>query len=390
MASLENTQQILDGAAVIAAGDTLGLNPEQTIAVANANREAVREKIRLRKEDRARRNENMAAAEAFLAEDDANFKAKGGLTPFQRQLARGGNVRVDIDDEGFAFGEDAQVIYDDFGRRIEREPRRPQDDDQSLTRAEKVRNDVLGADFLQPEEVAQQLEGRTVMVGGAPGYTRRVNGKTVRVPGKAPTRAVGGGGARAMQDALDRLEMAKEQYGFAAFGAEGEEMERVYYRLKDQLEGGGKRKDRDEARKAVLADAARRRGDASDGEIADAADRALENVRDERRKRVTEAVVLENGKQVKRKLQGPAQRQVIRRQGMPDKVNLVEPFAFIEQPELRFAPEANKPQPVFNAAKLQQGIVEDMVGRRQRNDIIAVIKRGMAADAKLEEEAAPS
>lgn len=360
MASLEDIQQIRDGAEVLAAGATLGLDPDQTLAIAGNKREQVRENIRRRRADRANREGNRAQAEAYLADNDANFRAKGGLTPFQKQLARGSNVRADIDDEAFAFGEDAQVIYDDDARRVEREERRPQDDYQNYSREEKVRNDVLSKDFLQPGEVAQQREGRARFQAG---------------------------GQRGMADALQRLQMAKDQYGFAAFGAEGAEMERIYNRLRDNLEGGGKRKDRDEARKAVLADAAKRRGDLSDGGISDAADKAVAAVRNERGKRVTGAVVLENGEKVRKPLQGPAQQQIIQEPGMPDRVDLVQPFAYVDAPEVRFAPEAADRQSVFNAVGLQQQIVESMADRRSKNQAGGMEFRELLNDAKVGREA---
>ena len=114
---------------------------------------------------------------------------------------------------------------------------------------------MLGEDFLQPQEIEMQKEGRA-----------------------RPQQGIGG-----MRDALRRLEMAKEQYGFSAFGAEGPEMERLYYRLKDDL-GDGQAVDRDraEAQKAVLVDAKRRRGEVDDREIESAVDQVVRNAREER------------------------------------------------------------------------------------------------------------
>ena len=143
----------------------------------------------------------------------------------------------------------------------------------------------LGKIFYTSGKISEN-EGRAAMVGGQRGYARYSDGKEVKVkvPEKKPVSALpGSGGQRAMRDAFKRLEMAKEQYGFAAFGQEGVEMERIYNRLKDQLEGGGKRKDRDEARKAVLADAQRRRGNFSDEQIIEAADAAVQQALYERR-----------------------------------------------------------------------------------------------------------
>ena len=73
---------------MLAAGATLGLNPEQTIAVANSNREAVKAGIRNRRAERVKREGNRALAEEFLAGEDAKFRAKGGLTPFEKEQRR--------------------------------------------------------------------------------------------------------------------------------------------------------------------------------------------------------------------------------------------------------------------------------------------------------------
>ena len=321
MASLEDIRTLTDGAMVLAAGRTLGMTDDEAISTKRA---AVRRNIERRRADRKAREGNRAAAEAFLAEDDANFNAKGGLTPFERQLALGGKVQVDLDDEAFAFGEDPRVILDDNGRRVEMEPRRPQDDDQNYSREEKVRNDVLGSDFLQSQEVAQQREGR----------------------GRAQA------GLGGMRDALNRLEMAKEQYGFQAFGKEGEEMERLYYALKDDIGDGQQgQRNRAEAQKAVLADAEQRRGNVSDDSIAAAGRQVEANVRDERKRRVEG-------------LQGPAQRQVFKRPGQPVKEALVPPFAYVEKPELRLAARARNPQAVVNPAAVGQRVIEEGIARR--------------------------
>ena len=209
---------------VLAAGKTLGLNYDETIAL---KKQKIEERARKHAQEKQLREGNRAAAEKFLADDDAAFKSKGSLTEFERQLALGSRVEADIDDQGWAFGEDAQWEKDSKGRRIGKEPRRPQDDDQfgayrgggrdPAIREMMVRNDVLGPDFLTPNERSQQNEGR-----------------------RREQTGLGG-----MRDALRRLEMAKEQYGFAAFGAQGPEMERLYYRLKDDL-GDGQQRIRDQ------------------------------------------------------------------------------------------------------------------------------------------------
>ena len=209
------TNELILGAEALAAGRTLGLTDDETLATRRAT---IRRNIERRRADRENREGNRALAEQILAENDASFRAKGQLTEFERQLALGSNVSGDIDDQAWAFGEDAAYEKDLKGIKLEKKPRRPQDDNQSYTREEKVRNDVLGKDFLQSAEQLQQNEGRS-------------------------RQQVGIGG---MRDALNRLEMAKDQYGFAAFGAEGPEMERLYYRLKEDL-GDNQQRIRDQS-----------------------------------------------------------------------------------------------------------------------------------------------
>ena len=93
--SLEDTQQLIDSAAVFAAGDTLGRTRDQTL-------ETLR---RQQRERRRNRNNSSADAEAFLAENDEQYN-----------LTRdSGSV---FDDEAFAFGEDP--YYDANPDRDER------------------------------------------------------------------------------------------------------------------------------------------------------------------------------------------------------------------------------------------------------------------------------
>ena len=330
MASLEDTQLITQGAQLLAAGQTLGLTPDEAMA---ARKATLRREQRQRRAQRGEREGNRAAAEAFLAEDAAKFNAKGGLTPFERQLALGGNVQADIDDVGFAFGEDPQIIVDSKGRRIENDPRRPQDDDQVYSREEKIRNDVLGEDFLQPEEIAMQREGRG-------------------------RKQVGLGG---MRDALNRLQMAKDQYGFQAFGQEGKEMERLYYALKDDVgDGQQNQRNRQEAQKAVVADARRRRGDVSDAAIASAADRVVREAADKRLVRA----------------QGPEERQVIPAgKGEPAKENFVPPFVL------------ESGNQGVNSEDLRKRVDDEMLARRADGMAFGPQRRGLKIDAAVEREA---
>ena len=204
----QTSSDLLNGAIILGAGRTLGFTDDETIEAKRATR---RREQRERRESRGQREGNRAAAEEFLAQDDASFKQKGSMTQSELAALLGSNIGAEIDDEGWAFGEDTGSFANGEGRR-------PQDDDQSYTRDEKVRNDVLGSDFLQEQELAMQNEGRS----------------------RAQT------GLGGMRDALKRLQQAKDTFGFDAFGAEGAEMERLYYRLQDQL-GDGQQKVRMQA-----------------------------------------------------------------------------------------------------------------------------------------------
>ena len=164
MASLESTELLTNGAEILAAGRTLGLTDEEAL---NTKRAALRRRVEARRADRAGREGNRALAEEFLAQDDANFRAKGGPTPFERQLANNSPVAADIDDAAWAFGEDPVWQMDSRGRKIGQEPRRPQDDDQfgiekgnPEVRADKVRFDVIPETNLAKNEIAMQREGR--------------------------------------------------------------------------------------------------------------------------------------------------------------------------------------------------------------------------------------
>jgi len=232
--------QLITGAAVLGAGRTLGFSDDETI---QAKRATQRREQRRRRAQRDEREGNRAAAEAYLAQNDAEFQQKARMTDSELAQVLGSNISSDIDDEGWAFGEDTTSFNRGEGRR-------PQDDDQSYTRAEKVRNDTLPAEFLSANELAEQNEGR----------------------GRAQT------GLGGMRDALARLEMAKEQYGFEAFGAEGKKMEQLYYSLKSEL-GDRQQLDRGRREAALLAstDAERRRGNVSDAAIDDAVARVVRN-----------------------------------------------------------------------------------------------------------------
>ena len=196
--------ELIAGAAVLGAGRTLGFSDDETI---QAKRATQRREQRRRREQRGEREGNRAAAEEFLAQDDAKFQQKARMTESELRSLLNSDVSSNINDEDWAFGED--IEYDPKEMRPKKKRRR-QDDDQTYSREEKIRNLSYGEDYLTDLEVLNQGEGRSREVTGLSG----------------------------MRDALRRLEMAKEQYGFDAFGAEGAEMERLYYRLKEDLGDG--------------------------------------------------------------------------------------------------------------------------------------------------------
>ena len=96
--TLERNQRAIDditvGAHVLAAGKTLGLSPDETIAT---KLQTLRRKQRENRAQRGQREGNRAQAEQFLADNDAAFRAKGKLTAFERELALGSKVSAEIE-----------------------------------------------------------------------------------------------------------------------------------------------------------------------------------------------------------------------------------------------------------------------------------------------------
>jgi hypothetical protein len=187
---------------------------------------------------------------------------------------------------------------------------------------------------IDTEEKVRLKEGRNVLVGGAQGGVRIVNGKRVVTPAKQPVLAkVDGRGG--MLDALQRLEMAKEQFGFEAFGAEGPEMERLYYALKNDLgDGQGVERDRGEAKQAAINDEKQRRMHVGDEAIASAGDRAVAAARMERDSVDKFEDELGREKNIRR------------------------------APITRFAPGVKADLPVLNPAAVGQAAIQEMVARR--------------------------
>ena len=120
----DSNEQLIKGAEVLGAGRTLGLTDDETL---DTKRATLRREQRARRAQRGERAGNEAAAREFLAQDDAKYTFVG---------------KPQEDDE----------YPDPFGEA--------QDDDQSYTREEKVRNDVLPEEFLSENEIREQREGR--------------------------------------------------------------------------------------------------------------------------------------------------------------------------------------------------------------------------------------
>lgn len=219
--TLERTQEIINGAEVLAAGRTLGLSDDETIATKMQTR---RREQRQRRQEREQREDNRSAAEEFLRRDDREFEAKGRY---------GG----EIDDVAFAFGEDPAYMGGE---------RRPQDDEQNYSRAEKIRNDALPDEFYTENESREQAEGRSR-------------------ESPSDTNVKGG-----ISDALNRLREGKDRFGpgYEGFGADTAAMETLDRQLESQLTGKiGKEADRRQAQQAAADDRRVRRGDLTDQEI---------------------------------------------------------------------------------------------------------------------------
>ena len=80
------------------------------------------------KEQRAKEG-NRAAAEAYLAENDAQFQQKARATDSELRALLNSDVSANINDEDWAFGED--IEYDPTEMRPSKKRRR-QDDDQTI------------------------------------------------------------------------------------------------------------------------------------------------------------------------------------------------------------------------------------------------------------------
>ena len=106
------TNEIIVGAEVLGAGRTLGLSDDETIATKRAT---LRRQQRERRAQRGEREGNRAAAEEFLAQQDAAFQTKGGNRRTDQIIE---NVRVD-EDYPDPFGSYTEYIYDDKGFLLE-------------------------------------------------------------------------------------------------------------------------------------------------------------------------------------------------------------------------------------------------------------------------------
>ena len=224
--SLERNQRIIDqlilGAEVTATGISKGLSIDETL-----------EQLGVTKEQYQIRENQIRQAQQIAGD------------PFEPQQLIRQYQNVISDDEPYPdpFGEAEQVIRDDSGRVIER--RRPQDDNQSYDRQEKVRQDVLGEDFLADAEIAQQKDARA---RGRQQQSELKGGRGLQV-------REGAGGNAGAQDALRRLQ-ALEQFGgrgeLLFSPSELAEIERLKGRLVGGDGGrGANAQDRREAQRAA-------------------------------------------------------------------------------------------------------------------------------------------
>ena len=106
------TNELIIGAEVLGAGRTLGLSDDETIATKRAT---LRRQQRDRRAQRGEREGNRAAAEEFLAQQDAIFQSKGGNRRTDQVVE---NVRVE-EDFPDPFGSNTEYIYDDKGFLVE-------------------------------------------------------------------------------------------------------------------------------------------------------------------------------------------------------------------------------------------------------------------------------
>ena len=106
--TLENTQELINGAEVLAAGRTLGMSDDETIALRNQTR---RREQRENRAKRAEREGNREEAEKFLASDEAKFASKGRNRTTDQVIK---NIRVE-EDYPDPFGSYEERYYDDDG-----------------------------------------------------------------------------------------------------------------------------------------------------------------------------------------------------------------------------------------------------------------------------------
>ena len=279
------------GAGVVGAGRTLGLTDDEAIETKKAT---LRRQQRERRAQRGQREGNRAAAEAFLAEEDAKFQQKARAE--LRDLGLGDRAR-EIDDVAFAFGEDPEydmyakdgidLVKQEGKKRRTKEQRfrmkgqdermRPQDDGQNYNIMERAYMGLeADADDINDPDLVRQA-GRYVR--GADGKRKWEEGGRLydspgdvegRIDNANPRQREPGGkeqGYRAVNDAVNRLREA-EQYGYENFGAEGPEMERIAREAGRRAnEANAVRGDREQAQFAAREDRRMRAGDLTETEI---------------------------------------------------------------------------------------------------------------------------
>ena len=199
--SLESNELLSNAASVAAAGETLGLSPDEAFAVRG---QTLREAQRRQRAERNQREGNRAEAEAFLRQDEREFRAKGQL---RRGDTRVSNVRVD-EDYPDPFGGQEQRIYRDDGSL--QEIRDLIEDEQTLNYEERLAKGLEDGTFNNdspelrqerggtvvfnrgtPAEERKWREGRYVTQAGKPGARDRANRPARPALFNAPEQAIG-------------------------------------------------------------------------------------------------------------------------------------------------------------------------------------------------------
>ena len=193
--SLEDTQNLINGAAAVGFGRSNGLSDDDTI---DAMRQAIIDRSRKHKAEKAAREGNRAAAEQFLADDTASFQTKGRNRTTDGKVR---NVRVD-EDYPDPFGSYEERIYDDDGNL--RETRRAEEDFQTYSADEAdrfgIKAEAVGRRREADPGLLQERGNYVILNRGTPREKRYW-----REGLKVTPRGEKGADTRAQRPARDRL-----------------------------------------------------------------------------------------------------------------------------------------------------------------------------------------